>query len=719
MPESNMPGKELVEVIGNREPDEGLLRSRINLEVDDLGRPKYRTEAEVEAEFQRRRGGVGSDISEPESEPEVIEGKFVEISAREDEEVKKSETPPKWERTLGAANVPGVRGRDALLKSARRQAQAALDLEDDVAEMTRIAGAISAIDEELVPPIPGAGEVGNRNTETVRVEIPGDEKELKIFLRERAREIIRTTSNDDALTLNNVRDKIILGLGFDPKTFTPVDLFAKLLSDKRDGVRGEFEAEIFARCVLRSAELKEWSYKAMADKGAAVNRYMNDMKGSESGGASAAVLDRETFLWLKNLKNEGDGLTGETVDRAFSMFVMLGEREPDFSATWAKPFEKYRPKKRKADGSESWGTNYYDPSYDRSLRARAVGEIESTFGKDATALAWQMFQAFKEEGNYNWQHYLSRDFTFAASRHSLATLLTPPVYIGSRRVYETKIGTFKDELERVALSALRVKTKIAEDPDPTPDDLTKTKDRLETDVYLNRARKGKFLGESPFEDQNMVKEGRMPQQLSYNTVKDGEKFRTAIVTIGELGKEADKGSKIGPAVGALGDLRSNGQSLVEVGVITQDELDHQIKIESQNVIWELSVENPANTTDLGTQSKAKPSFLFPSQLNTLFEKMGGSVSGVASMRYIGSDLDYKNLSVFVNEIRRKTWELLRSERLPRSDSEDSDVGLLKKEGGSAKLVLPEVRGRRVMGKYEASNDKYFDWLYRGLNKPRR
>src|SRR3989344_2867140 len=234
MPESNMPGKELVEVIGNREPDEGLLRSRINLEVDDLGRPKYRTEAEVEAEFQRRRGGVGSDISEPESEPEVIEGKFVEISARGDEEVKKSETPPKWERTLGAANVPGVRGRDALLKSARRQAQAALDLEDDVAEMTRIAGAISAIDEELVPPIPGAGEVGNRNTETVRVEIPGDEKELKIFLRERAREIIRTTSNDDALTLNNVRDKIILGLGFDPKTFTPVDLFAKLLSDKRD-----------------------------------------------------------------------------------------------------------------------------------------------------------------------------------------------------------------------------------------------------------------------------------------------------------------------------------------------------------------------------------------------------------------------------------------------------------------------------------------------------
>ena len=110
----------------------------------------------------------------------------------------------------------------------------------------------------------------------------------------------------------------------------------------------------------------------------------------------------------------------------------------------------------------------------------------------------------------------------------------------------------------------------------------------------------------------MIKEGRMPQQLSYNTVKDGEKFRAAIVTIGELGKEADKGSRIGVAVGALADLRSNGQSLVEIGVITQNELDHQIEIESQNIIWELSVENPANTTDLGTQSKAKPSFLFPS-----------------------------------------------------------------------------------------------------------
>ena len=634
-------------------------------------------------------------------------------------EIKKSKTLPKWEQTLEAANALGVKGRNVLLESARRQAKAALDLEEDTTEMTRIAAAISVIEEELIPPTPEMGKTGNGNAETGRVEIPEDEGKLKLFLRERAREIIRTTSNDDSLSLNNVRDKIISSLGFDPKTFTPVDLFVRLPIDRRDGVRGEFEAEIFARCILRSAELKEQSYKAMADKGAAVNRYMNDMKGSESGGASAAVLDRDTFLWLKNLKDEGDGLKRENIDSAFAIFVMLGEREPDFSAAWAKPFEKFRSKKINADGAESWGTNYYDPSYQRSLKAEAFSKIESTFGKDATSLAWQMFQAFKEEGNYNWQHYLSRDFTFAASRHSLATLLTPPVYIGSRRDYETKTGTYKDELERVALSALRVKTKGGEDPDPAPDDPTKTKDRLETNVYLERARRGTFLEGSPFEDQNMIKEGRMPQQLSYNTVKDGEKFRAAIVTIGELGKEADKGSRIGVAVGALADLRSNGQSLVEIGVITQNELDHQIEIESQNIIWELSVENPANTTDLGTQSKAKPSFLFPSQLNILFEKMGGSVSGVANMRYIGNDIDYKSLSVFMKEIRRKTWELLRSERLPRSDSEDSDVGLLKKEGGAANLVLPEVRGRRVMGKYEASNDEYFDWLYKKLNKPRR
>ena len=79
MPESDMPGKELIEVVGKGNPDEDLLHSRINLEIDDLGRPKYRTEAEVEAEFQRRRGGVGSDIPESESEPGVIEGEFVEI----------------------------------------------------------------------------------------------------------------------------------------------------------------------------------------------------------------------------------------------------------------------------------------------------------------------------------------------------------------------------------------------------------------------------------------------------------------------------------------------------------------------------------------------------------------------------------------------------------------------------------------------------------------
>lgn len=563
-----------------------------------------------------------------------------------------------------------------------------------------------------------AGGTDSPGTENGRVEILTDEKKLKLFLRERARDIIRTTSSDDLLTLNNIRDKIISGLGFDPKTFTPVNLFERLPVDRRDGFRSEFEEEVLARCTLRAAELKEWSYKAMADKGAAVNRYMNDMKGSESGGASAAVLDRDTFLWLKNLKNEGDGLTREAVDRAFSMFVMLGERDPDFSATWARPFEKYRPKKRKADGTESWGTNYYDPSYDRGMKANAVGEIESTFGKDATSLAWQMFQAFKEEGNYNWQHYLSRDFTFAASRHSLATLLTPPVYIGSRRVYETKTGTYKDELERVALSALRVKTKVGEDSDPTLDDPTKTKDRFEANIYLGRARKGAFLRESPFEDQNMVKDGRLPQQLSFNTVKDGEKFRTAIVAIGELGKDADKSPKIGAVISALSDLRNNGQSLVEAGVIIQGDLDRQIKNECKNAIWELSVENPANTVDLGTQTKAKPSFLPPSGLNTLFEKMGGSVSGGANMRYVGTDSDYYDLSEYMKQIRDRTWKLMRSERLIRSDSEDSDVGLLKKEGGVANLVLPVVRGRRVMGKYEASNEDYFDWLYRKLGKTR-
>ena len=49
----------------------------------------------------------------------------------------------------------------------------------------------------------------------------------------------------------------------------------------------------------------------------------------------------------------------------------------------------------------------------------------------------------------------------------------------------------------MALSALRVKTKVGEDPDPAPDDPTKTKDRLETNVYLKEPDGGTFLEGSP------------------------------------------------------------------------------------------------------------------------------------------------------------------------------------------------------------------------------
>lgn len=521
-----------------------------------------------------------------------------------------------------------------------------------------------------------------------RVEIPKDEKKLRVFLRNRIREIIRLTTDDGALNVKAVRDEVIRGLGFDPKTYTPTELFPEELGARREEVVAEVEAEIAARCLLREAELKEFSYKAMADKGAALNRFMNDMKGSESGAASAAVLDRDTLLWLKELEDLGDGLSREKVDRAFAIFVMLGEKEPDFSDSWARPFEKYRPKKRKSDGTEDWGTNYYDPSYERGMKTRALAEIEGVFGKDATGLAWQMFQAFKEEGNYNWQHFLSRDFTFAGNRHALATMLTPPVYIGSRRVYETKTGTFRDELERVSLSPLRVKTKVGEEPDPSPDDPSKKKDRLERDIFLKRAIRGGFLGETPFEDQNVVKEGRFPQQLSFNTIKDGEKFRAAVVSIGELGKDADKSTKIGAAIGALVDLRSYGQSLVEVDVISQDELDKQIEIEARNIIWELSIENRNNIQDLAVQAMGKQNFLAPSALNNLFQAMGGRTRDGYFL--IGSNEAYRRLKDILLEVRSSSWEIF-------EDLEGEDEAVADKEKHAKDFVeLPTERGNPLV-----------------------
>lgn len=611
-----------------------------------------------------------------------------------------------------------------------------------------------------------------------RIEIPKEPEELRLFLRARVRDVIRITTNEDTLSVKSVISEIKLALGFDKETQAQVDLFEGLSGGVKEDVRAEVEAEIEHRCLLRLAELKEFSYKEMADKGAAVNRFLNDIKGSESGAASAAVIHRDTFKWLKGLRDEGDGLKRENIDMVFQLLVMLGENpegyafEADLSG-----FQRFLGVKDNNDKVR----NFYDPAYPDSIKDAAIGLMKTKFGDDSYTLAWQMFQAFKEEGNYNWQHYLSRDFTFSSTRFALAEILTPPVYVGSRRVYSEEIilrlelaeakkknitddikrlserlkeiknirkslrdkrnearkgleaakaggdanliknaqtkleettvnlepyETFSDQLRQTAVSALRAAI-FKPDPDK-PGRPLQNNDEVKTterDVLLSRAKRGAFLAETPFENKDLVPDGKMPQQLSYATIKDGEKLRSAIVAVGDLGKEGDKASRIEAAITALADLRGTGESLIEAKVITREELDRQIRIEARNILWEMTVENPANVRDLGTQSKAKPAFLMPSQLNIFFEKMGG-IAG--ETRLLGSDADYSWLAGTAKDIIEKTLEVLKSPRLPRSDSEDGDRSLIDREEKAARLVLPRIRGGGVGSGIDAGVEAYLN-----------
>lgn len=649
---------------------------------------------------------------------------------------------------------------EALKGRARERAMAFADrLADEALQAALTSGTadeIAAVEEAINrrgtnPPVDNAEK-------TKRKELPRDEKELKLALRRLMREAIRITSNEDNLTLDAVTTKIKLALGYDKDTMVQVDLFESLPEEKREDVKATVEAEVACRCLLRAAELREISYKGMADKGAAVNRYMNDMKGSEQNAASAAVIDRSTFLWLKSIDDLGDekGPTGKKVDQAFQVMVQLGENAEGYNfSDDLHEFQVFLGVKDRAGE----GRNIYHPDYDPEKRDQAVKVMRAKFGDDAYTLAWQMFQAFKEEGNYNWQHYLSRDFTFASSRESLATLLKPPVYVGSRRVYVEEItlrsqldearaenrltdvapleaklkdrkdkrkalrdekkaakrklqtarstgnpnaintaedelrnatmnlkqfATFGDELQATAVSALKVAV-LEEDPDRRGLPKKVGEDKVtKRDILLERAKMGAFLQETDFDNPQLVPEGKMPQQLSYNTIKDGEKLRSAIAAVGELGKEGDKSGRIDAAITALSDLRSTGLSLIDTQVMTLGALNAQIEIEARNVIWELSIENPSNVQDLAVQVKGKQNFLTPSQLNALFQRMGGrNKDGVP---IIGSDDYYTELMELVFQIRERTWDTF-------DDLGGEDEALEKREKYAKEhIALPEHRG---------------------------
>ncbi len=528
---------------------------------------------------------------------------------------------------------------------------------------------------------------GSEVRQQERLKIPTEPTEYKRFIRQRVREIIRKTENENDLSFNSIertlKSELVSEMGFDPsRGGVGLELYPKELGTRLAETKNEIELEIKARVNLRGLQIKENKYKDYGDKNAALASYIRDMKGAEGGGANPSVVATETYRWLKTVDslNDLEGATTEKIDKAFLILLALGETKSVFSNPDVADFARFRAGEK----------NIYDPEYDPNMKEEALNLIAQKYGEDARDLAYQLFQAYKEEGNYNKKHYLFVLYKFSEARKDAAKI---NVFIGSRRLYiagqEEPGGdnntnkTHKDEIDHLALSPLRVEAKIGVDPNG--------KDITRTDVYFERALGGRFLQETELVNPSWVK--NTPEMKAFSGIKAGDKARAAIIGIGTLGMESDKSGAVSKAESYLSDLRRNGQELVASKVISQAELDEQMFSEAKNVLFELSIDNPINIDDLSTQSRDKVKFLLASKLPNLLV-IFGKIVAAPSFRIINNNGDFSYLRNKVESLRRRTFDEFEkgSNRGGITYSPD-DEKLVEREKNSLKvLALPSIPG---------------------------
>jgi len=596
--------------------------------------------------------------------------------------------------------------------------------------------------------------------------VPISEKEARLFFRKRAREIVRIASSPGDLTLKAVYDKVGASLGFDPKKgFAARDLFPRELGSKLDEVKTAVEAEIELRCLLRAAEIKEGALKGM-DRSSAAETFVNDMKANNVPVLERShykwlrgVDARGVARGIDSLGEEGaEALTTQKIDRVFSILLLMGEKDPKFDQPWQKEFEKYRlfkinPNTRRPENNQSLKKNYYDTGYPEVNRTLVEDDLRTRFGNDAYTIAHQIFAAYKEEARFTWTHYLNRYFSFDGSRNAAANL-AKRIYVGCSRVFtegfrtiiykkddgteveydETKgnlravereetlsggvtvkriyitlegeskprlakIKGYIGELKGLALSPLTVKGVEAKIDDPLTGDQV---DKLKQGLYHERALRGRFLADTPFEDTDYVADNKMPQAVSLTVLKDGEDVRKSIIAIGELGKTGEKVSRIETALATIATLRNTLVSLVEAGAVKQADADSQMETESLNSLWALSIQNPENVADLGHQTKAKTSFLPPSKINTLFEGLGGRIQGVY---YLATDVAYQRFGSIAQATKEATMVILKSKKLPEPTDNTDVLALLSAEEKATKLKLPSIRGGVAMAGFAAAAER--------------
>lgn len=503
--------------------------------------------------------------------------------------------------------------------------------------------------------------------------VPTDPMEYRKFMRETMKLVIDRADNAGDLNPNAIEAKLKAEISGRTGQLV-VEVFPNALGKE---VRDAVEAEIRARSNLRVLQLREDAYKGY-DKSAALAKYINDNKGSETNSADPSFVAVETYKWLKNINNLGDpeGTTTQKVDKALSLLLRLGEENPMFSA----------------DEADFVGFgNIYDPKYDTERKMTALGLIARECGEDAKDLAYQLFQAFKEEGNYNKDHYMFVLFQFSQARKNAADSGSP---VGSRRLYVDKMidpadgqektvaqvaGGHEREIPCLARSPLRAQAKYGEEPAPTPAEPNKRKDLKRPDLNFRRAVDGNFLQNL---DYSNIK--NLPDRETFSEIKNAVKVKTAIEDIGKLG-ESDKSSVVGNAEKALKEIRNSGQELVESQVVGSQEisqgwLDFQLEREVENVLWEVSIRNPMNISNLSSQSRQKPNFLLPSGLADLFSKVGLE-TGKKGYRIINNQQHFSWLRAKFRETIDDTYRVFENEDVNNGGMtlEKGDKELIKKQ----------------------------------------
>ncbi len=527
--------------------------------------------------------------------------------------------------------------------------------------------------EELVR---AARVLGQETKAAVRgsdLEKQDTEEKLILYWRSRIRDAVESLSGA-GLTTKGVIDVISAKEGFDPKTFRPVELVPQGFAEDKAKALEKLRREINARIELKMVLDQEEEYKRATDKNATIKRYIADHKGSETGKSNATIISRDTYRWLRELEDVGDGLAVDRVDAAFAVMLALGEGTPDYFV--GKRWEQMQRFAR--DGA---GKNFYDEKYDPAMRRAAEEELRVNLGEDAVILAKQLWAAYKEESNYNTQHYLNGLVRFADARHFLATKLVPPVFTGSRRVYVEGTGTYLDQIPSLAMTGLDARIKIF------------GADRVR---FLREAAKnGRLLQDVPLDDASQVE--KSPQIASFGTVKNADSYRDTVKAIGELEKPGDRAGKAQAAATLLAELRDKSVAMVEDMIVHPDWYNRQLLEEAKNAAWALSTRNPLNVQDKDFQAKDKPGFLTPTGWVTYFQLAGGrTASGNAilgSSQDFGqprsNEVEFRSLRSYVEQLRKESWDVYKD--LPGGVDD-----VIDKERKAKDMKLPEVRGAKAV-----------------------